>query len=130
MSPVQSVTHVPVHSRGLTEEIVSQHMADLDSPTFFLCGPKGFMDSAHQILSTLRINEDRILQESFGGGERSTEPRPREAHGVETVVFIQSGKVCAASPGGTLLDFWRRKTACRYRMAAAKGCAVRALRES
>jgi ferredoxin len=79
-------------------------MTDLDSPTFFLCGPKGFMDSAHQILSTLGINEDRILQESFGGGERSTEPRRGEARGVETVVFIQSEKVCENSAGSTLLD--------------------------
>jgi ferredoxin-NADP reductase len=92
------------HSGRLTEEIVSQHMTDLDSPTFFLCGPKGFMDSAHQILSTLGINEDRILQESFGGGEQSKEPRPGEALGVDTVVFIHSGKVCQASAGSTLLD--------------------------
>jgi ferredoxin-NADP reductase len=92
------------HSGRLTEDIVSQHLTDLDSPTFFLCGPKAFMDSAHQILLTLGISEDRILQESFGGGERSTEPRPGEAHGVETVVFIQSGKVCEASAGSTLLD--------------------------
>jgi ferredoxin-NADP reductase len=92
------------HSGRLTEEIVSQHLTDLDSPTFFLCGPKGFMDSARQILSTLGINGDRILQESFGGGERSTEPRPGEGHGVETVVFIQSGKVCQATRGSTLLD--------------------------
>jgi ferredoxin-NADP reductase len=92
------------HSGRLTEEIVSQYMTDLDSPTFFLCGPKGFMDSAHQILSTLGINEDRILQESFGGGERSTEPRPGEAVKVETVVFIHSGKVCQATAGSTLLD--------------------------
>ena len=92
------------HSGRLTEEIVSQNTTDLDSPTFFLCGPKGFMDSAHQILSTLGINEDRILQESFGGGERSTEPRRGEARGVETVVFIQSGKVCEVSAGSTLLD--------------------------
>src|ERR1700688_4584226 len=72
------------HSGRLTEEIVSQHMTDLDSPTFFLCGPKGFMDSAHQILSTLGITEDRILQESFGEGERSSESRTGEARAVET----------------------------------------------
>ena len=92
------------HSGRLTEEIVSQNMADLDSPTFFLCGPKGFMDSAHQILSTLGINESRILQESFGGGEGSTEPRRGEAGGAETIVFIQSEKVCENSAGSTLLD--------------------------
>jgi ferredoxin len=79
-------------------------LTDLDSPTFFLCGPKGFMDSAHQILSTLGINEERILQESFAGGKRSTEPRPGETLGVETVVFMHSGKVCQATAGSTLLD--------------------------
>jgi ferredoxin-NADP reductase/uncharacterized membrane protein YozB (DUF420 family) len=92
------------HSGRLTEEIVSEHLTDLDSPTFFLCGPKGFMDSAHQILSALGINEERILQESFGGGKRSTEPRPGETLGVETVVFMHSGKVCQATAGSTLLD--------------------------
>jgi len=91
-------------SGHLTEEFVSQHVTDLDSPTFFLCGPKGFMESAHQILSTLGINEDRILQESFGEGERSTESRPGEAPGVETVVFLRSGKVCENSAGSTLLE--------------------------
>jgi ferredoxin-NADP reductase len=92
------------HSGRLTEEIVSQHMTNLDSVFCFLCGPKGFMDSAHQILSTLGINEDRILQESFAGGERSTAPRLGEARGFETVVFIQSEKVCENSAGSTLLD--------------------------
>jgi glycine betaine catabolism B len=116
------------HSGRLTEEIVSQHMAHLDSPTFFLCGPKGFMDSTHQILSTLRINEDRILQESFGGGERSKEPRPGEAHGVETVVFIQSGKVCEATAGSTLLELAEKNgvqipNGCRQGLCGA--CATR-----
>jgi ferredoxin-NADP reductase len=96
------------HSGRLTEEIVSQHMTDLDSPTCFLCGPKGFMDSAHQILSTLGVSEDRILQESFGGGERSAEPRRGNARGVESVVFIQSEKVCENSAGSTLLDLAER----------------------
>ena len=91
-------------SGRLSEEFVAEQLIGLDSPTFFLCGPKGFIDSAHQVLTTLGINEDRILQESFGGAERSTEPRPGEALGVETVVFIQSGKVCQATPGSTLLE--------------------------
>jgi len=66
-------------SGRLTQEFVSQHVTDLNSPTFFLCGPKGFMDSAHQILSGLGIDEDRILQESFGESKQSTESRPGEA---------------------------------------------------
>jgi ferredoxin-NADP reductase len=92
------------HSGRLTEEFVSRHVTDLNSPTFFLCGPKGFMDNARQILSTLGVNPDRILQESFGESKRSTKPRPEEAHPAETVVFIHSEKVCQASAGNTLLD--------------------------
>src|SRR4029077_4616781 len=74
------------HSGRLTEEFVSQYVADLNSPTFFLCGPKGFMDTARQILSTLGVNQDRILQESFGGSKPSTESCPLAAGTAETVV--------------------------------------------
>jgi ferredoxin-NADP reductase len=91
-------------SGRLTGEFVSQYVTDLNSPTFFLCGPKGFMDNARQILSTLGVNQDRILQESFGESKRPTEPSPLEARPVEAVVFMQSGKVCQVSDGNTLLD--------------------------
>ena len=92
-------------SGRLTEEFVSEKVTDLDSHSFFLCGPKGFMDNAHQILSTLGVNQDWILQGSFGESKRSTEPSPLEARPVvETVVFMQSGKVCQVSDGNTLLD--------------------------
>jgi ferredoxin-NADP reductase len=88
----------------LTEEFVSQHVTDLDSPTFFLCGPKGFMDNARQILSTLGVSQDRILQESFGESKPTTESLRLEARPVETIVFMHSTKVCQASAGSTLLD--------------------------
>jgi 2Fe-2S iron-sulfur cluster binding domain len=87
-----------------TGEFVSQHVIDVESPIFFVCGPKGFMDNAREILSTLGVKRERILQESFGEPKRSTEPRPREARVVETVVFIQSQKVCQLSTECTLLD--------------------------
>ena len=92
------------HSGRLTRGFISQHVIDLDSPTFFLCGPKGFMDAACQILSSLRVRQERILQESFGESRRSTEFRPQEARAVDTVVFLRSGKVCQGSAGSTLLD--------------------------
>jgi ferredoxin-NADP reductase len=95
-------------SGRLTEEFVSEKVTDLDSHTFFLCGPKGFMDNAHQILSTLGVTQDRILQESFGESRRSTKSRPLEARPVETVVFIHSQKVCPVSAGSTLLDLAER----------------------
>jgi len=83
-------------------------VTDLDSPTFFLCGPKGFMDNARQILLSLGINQDRILQESFGESQRSTGSLPGEARTDETVVFMRSEKVCQVSAGGTLLDLAER----------------------
>jgi ferredoxin-NADP reductase len=92
------------HSGRLTGEFVSQHVIDLVSPTFFLCGPNGFMDNARQILSTLGVDPDRVLQESFGESKRSTESRPREARPAETVVFLHSQKVCQAPAGSALLD--------------------------
>jgi ferredoxin-NADP reductase len=88
----------------LSGEFVSQQVIDLDSPTFFLCGPKGFMDNASQILSTLGVKQERILQESFRESKSSTESRPREALVVKNVVFILSQKVCQISAGSTLLD--------------------------
>jgi ferredoxin-NADP reductase len=92
------------HSGRLTGEFVSQHVTDLVSPTFFLCGPKGFMDNARQILLPLGVNPDRILQESFGESKRSMESHPMKARPVGTVVFSHSEKICQLAPGSTLLD--------------------------
>jgi ferredoxin-NADP reductase len=92
------------HTGRVTGEFISQHVIDLDSPTFFLCGPKGFMDNARQILSALGVQQERILLESFGESKHSTESRPREARPAETVVFLHSEKVCQVSAECTLLD--------------------------
>jgi len=92
-------------SRGrLTEELINRHVNDLNSPTFFVCGPKGFMDNARQILAALGVSEKRILQESFGQSQRFTEARPPESRPVETAVFIDSKKVCQVPQGSTLLS--------------------------
>jgi ferredoxin-NADP reductase len=95
-------------SGRLTEEFVTQNVSDLNAPTFFLCGPKGFMDNARQILSTLGVNQDRILQESFGESKPTTESRSLETRPVETVVFLHSQKVCQVSAGSALLDLAER----------------------
>jgi ferredoxin-NADP reductase len=91
-------------SGRLNGEFVSRHVIDLDSPTFFLCGPKGFMNNASQILSTLGVSQDRVLQESFGESKPSTEPSPQESRPVGTVVFMNAGKMCQVSAESTLLD--------------------------
>ena len=113
-----------------TEEFVSQNVTDLNAPTFFLCGPKGFMDNARQILSSLRVQQERILQESFGESKRSTEFRPQEAHAVDTVVFLHSEKVSQGSSGSTLLDLAEKNSVqipygCRQGLCGT--CATRVL---
>ncbi len=95
-------------SGRLTAEFISQHVIDLESSSFFLCGPKGFMENACQILSTLGVNQDRILQESFGDSQPSVQSRPSEARTVETVVFLHSEKICQGSSSSTLLDLAER----------------------
>ena len=62
------------------------------------------MSSARLILSTLGVNENRILQESFGESEPPTESLPGKARSVERVVFLHSEKVCQAPAGNTLLE--------------------------
>jgi ferredoxin len=114
----------------LTGEFISQHVIALDSPTFFLCGPNGFMDTARQILSALGVKQDRILQESFGENKRPMESRPLEAHPVDAVVFIHSERVCQVSAGSTLLDLAERNDVqipygCRQGLCGT--CATRVL---
>jgi ferredoxin len=66
------------------------------------------MENARQILSALGVNQERILQESFGESKPSAESRPLESRTVETVVFLHSAKVCQASSESTLLDLAER----------------------
>jgi ferredoxin-NADP reductase len=117
-------------SGRLTEEFVIRNVTDLNAPNFFLCGPKGFMDNARQILSTLGVNQDRILQESFGESKPTTESRSLATRATETVVFIHSQKVCQASAGSTLLDLAERNEVqipygCRQGLCGT--CATRVL---
>src|SRR5580658_6417548 len=117
-------------SGRLSEEFVTRNVTDLNAPTFFPCGPKGFMDNARQILSTLGVNQDRILQESFGESKPTTESRSLATRATETVVFIHSQKVCQASAGSTLLDLAERNEVqipygCRQGLCGT--CATRVL---
>jgi len=95
-------------SGRLTEEFISQRVIDLDSPTFFVCGPKGFMDNARQILLNLGVSQDRILHESFGESQQFTEPPARATRASDTVVFIHSERVCQVAAGSTLLEVAER----------------------
>lgn len=117
-------------SGRLTGEVLSQHVIDPHSHTFFLCGPQGFMNNARQILLALGVNQDQILQESFGETKPSTEFSPQEPRPVGTVVFMRSEKVCQQSAGSTLLDLAEQNDVqipygCRQGLCGA--CATRVL---
>jgi glycine betaine catabolism B len=93
-------------SGRLAEELISPLIVDMSSSTCFLCGPKGFMQNARDILGRLGASDRQILQESFG--ERPAESQPLDNSQSETVVFIHSQKTCQASIGSTLLDVAER----------------------
>src|SRR6266404_4376335 len=86
----------------LTRDFILEHLTDLDSPTLFLCGPHGFMDSARQILTSLGVNESRITQESFG--QKTTGGSPAQGEHLATVEFVRSNTVCEFPAGSSLLD--------------------------
>jgi len=90
------------HSGRLTRELILEHLTDLDSPTFFLCGPPGFMDSVRQVLRSLGVNEDLITQESFG--DHTTDGNPAQSAPRATVEFARSNTVCEFPVGSTLLE--------------------------
>ena len=114
----------------LSEKFVSQQVSDLDTTTFFLCGPKGFMENAREILMTLGVSHDRILQESFGESKEHQPPRASEIPPVDTVVFMRSEKVCEVPAGNTLLEVAEMNgVPIRYgcRQGACGTCATRVL---
>jgi ferredoxin-NADP reductase len=88
----------------LTREFIFEHVLDVDTSTFFLCGPNGFMENACQILTSAGVDESRITQESFGESGRTAVPSPVVGQGVATVEFARSKKMCAVPDGATLLD--------------------------
>jgi ferredoxin-NADP reductase len=116
------------HTGRFTAGFMADHVIDLDTPTFFLCGPSGFMENAHQILSSLGVEEDRILQESFG--EQSPRTEPGSGGAVGTVEFVRSQKTCELRAGSSLLEVAERNGVqipygCRQGQCGT--CAVRVL---
>lgn len=87
----------------LSHELLEKHVHRLQSSSFFLCGPKGLMESARDILHSLGIPDTQILQESFGGGP-STFGSADGERTTGTLSFARSHKSCGISTGRTLLE--------------------------
>ena len=93
-------------ARGhINRDFVSKAVPELDGRDFFLCGPPPFMEAVRGILAELRVEPERIRQETFGGagGGVKAPAASAEASGI-TVEFARSGKTGAILEGQTLLQ--------------------------
>jgi ferredoxin-NADP reductase len=88
----------------LSRELIVWELDEIPARTFFLCGPKAFMDHVKGILLSLDVPPSRILQESFGGKKlaASQELETETLHG--TIEFARSGRTCGLSTAQTLLE--------------------------
>src|SRR5260370_36799264 len=85
----------------LSREFIIQRLGEIGERTFFLCGPEAFMDHVKGILLSLGIDEQSIIQESFGGKRVSAQTEEAAAGVIE---FTRSNRTCAFPAGGTLLE--------------------------
>lgn len=89
----------------LNSDLIKSNLGkDLTDTTFFLCGPKSFMDTAHQLLQALNVKEEQIKQESFGGLPATKSSVATEAANTITVEFVRSRKQSPATAEQTLLE--------------------------
>jgi ferredoxin-NADP reductase/cytochrome c2 len=89
----------------LNREFIENTVKEPASNYFFICGPGPFMDAACQILSSLGVAPEKIMQESFGGPPPSGSSQdPAMTETVATVEFVRSGKTYSAHQGQTLLQ--------------------------
>jgi ferredoxin-NADP reductase/cytochrome c2 len=94
-------------ARGrLNRALIEANVNDLSATTFFLCGPKDFMESAREMLLAMGVNEARIKRESFGGPRANVDianaPTATSAEG--QVEFARARKVCQIPAGKSLLE--------------------------
>jgi glycine betaine catabolism B len=98
---------------GLTGRI-NRHMLDMVAPDIherhiYMCGPKGFMDSAKSILSEMQFDQANLHLESFDGVRTSVSNTGGLADDTATkaftVEFARAGKVAFADASMNLLEF-------------------------
>lgn len=88
----------------LSREFISLRLGEVGSHTFFLCGPEPFMDHVKGILQSLGVDEQRIIQERFGGKRATPLAEPEAEESVGVIEFTKSGKTCGLSARHTLLE--------------------------
>jgi len=114
----------------LSRELLASEISKPDGATFFLCGPPGFMDHTHSLLTTLGVASENILQEHFGATSTMAPQPPDHAAPAARVEFVRARVVCDLSPTRTVLEASERNRvpipySCRQGVCGT--CAVKLL---
>ncbi len=88
----------------LSREFIIKRLGEISQRRFFLCGPEAYMDHVKSILLSLGIDEQSIIQESFGGKSVITQTDTEAETPGGVIEFIKSGKTCAFPAGQTVLE--------------------------
>jgi ferredoxin-NADP reductase len=87
----------------LRSELISSCLGEVSNHTFFLCGPEGYMNHVSDLLKSLGVDPQRILQERFGGkGAHASVAADAETEGLAE--FAQSNTIVAFFKGQSLLE--------------------------
>jgi ferredoxin-NADP reductase/mono/diheme cytochrome c family protein len=86
-----------------TTTLLKNSVSAPNKTTFFICGPKSFMDGTRALVKELGVDESNILQESFGGP--AAIPLLEEPSGISgQVEFARSAKTANIQAGCSLLE--------------------------
>ena len=111
----------------LNRTLIDEHLGQVDGQTFFVCGPPAFMRSMEEILMSLKVPADKILEERFMID--ATLPASLDPS-MCNVIFSKSGRQYVCSSADTLLTIAERhgiEVASNCRVGQCGSCATRVL---
>jgi ferredoxin-NADP reductase len=88
----------------LSGEFIVQRLGEIRERAFFLCGPRPFMDNVTGILLSLGIDEQSIIQESFGGKRVSAQTDTEAESAGAVIEFVRANRTCPYPADGTVLE--------------------------
>ena len=87
----------------LRSELINSCLGEVSNHTFFLCGPEGYMNHVSDLLKSLGVDPQRILQERFGG-KAADVSIAADAQPEGLAEFAQSNTIVAFFKGQSLLE--------------------------
>ena len=89
-------------ARGLTPELIREHLADTNMGGFFLSSPEPFMVQVKGILQQLRVGREHVHQERSGGKLAVAEAPAEQPNGI--IEFVKSGKSASLPANRSVLE--------------------------